>query len=317
MAYWILYHMISARGTSRHAWDVPASVVTVSYIKLQASIQIVIAPAIWAAKSAILALYIRLFGTVRWLKITCYVWIGLMALFYGSNIVVSVVYCIPRKGEAWDGTSFARCGTSAWSAVVIGVFSTVADVVIFVLPFPILLKLRVNPTKKLGLILLFLTGFILVILSVLSLVFRTMIFRGTDVTWYGTSTGILTFAELFGTIIVSCAPALSAFWFKILTQSSLWSSLVSSRKTQDSDAVLPTNLHFNFVSTSILKDEPKASSDDASAKSRTNSGRSRKNEKPMPYMAPWKDDASAESADRETEKTKDGPLVSVRSSDVV
>jgi hypothetical protein len=293
MAYWILYHMISSRGTSRHSWDVPMSVITVSYIKLQASIQIVVAPAIWAAKAAILALYVRLFGSVRWLKITCYVWIGLMALFYSSNIAISVAYCIPRKGEAWDGTSFARCSTSAWSAVVIGVFSTVADVVIFVLPFPVLLKLRVNSAKKLGLISLFLTGFLLVILSVLSLVYRTMIFRGTDVTWYGTTTGILTFAEIFGTIVVSCAPALSAFWFKILTKSSLWSSLVSSRKTQRSDEALPTNMHFDFESTSILKEERKASSE-ASAKSSTGPA-SKKNMNPMPYMAPWKDNASAKS----------------------
>lgn len=81
-----------------------------------------------------------------------------MALFYGSNIVIAVVYCIPRKAEAWDGTSFQRCSKSTWSAVVIGVFSALADLVIFAVPFPIIMKLRVTPAKKLGLVILFLTG---------------------------------------------------------------------------------------------------------------------------------------------------------------
>jgi hypothetical protein len=35
------------------------------------------------------------------------------------------------------------------------------------------------------------------------------------------------FAEIFGTIVVSCAPALFAFWFKVLTKSTLWSRFES------------------------------------------------------------------------------------------
>lgn len=34
--------------------------------------------------------------------------------------------------------------------------------------------------------------------------------------------------EILGTIAVSCAPAMSAFWLKIFTKSSLWSKLQSS-----------------------------------------------------------------------------------------
>jgi hypothetical protein len=83
-----------------------------------------------------------------------------MALFYGSNIVIAVVYCIPRRGESRDGTSFERCSKSAWSAVVIGVFSFLADLVIFLLPFPVLFKLHLNQTKKVGLTVVFMTGFL-------------------------------------------------------------------------------------------------------------------------------------------------------------
>lgn len=126
---------------------------------MEAAIQMVAAPAMWAAKAAILSLYIRVFGSVKWLQFTSYFLIALMALFYGSNIVIAAVYCVPHKGETWDGAAFQRCTKSAWSAVMIGVFAVVADLVIFLLPFPIVLGLRLNPAKKLGLVLVFLTAF--------------------------------------------------------------------------------------------------------------------------------------------------------------
>ncbi|KAH6641949.1 hypothetical protein C7974DRAFT_301211 [Boeremia exigua] len=228
MAYWVLYHELSLRGSSTHAWDVPLSVLTVSYIQIQASIQIIAAPTLWAAKSAILALYIRLFSVVRWLRITSYACIFLMALFYGSNIIIAVVYCIPRKGEAWDGTSFQRCSSSAWSAVMIGVFSLAADLFIFIVPFPVILKLQLGPAKKIGLVFLFLTGLVLVVLSAACLAFRVKVFDGKDPTWNGGKIVIITFAEIFGTIMVSCVPAMSAFWTNVLMKSPFWSSIRSS-----------------------------------------------------------------------------------------
>ncbi|KAF4625059.1 hypothetical protein G7Y89_g13109 [Cudoniella acicularis] len=250
---------LSEKGTSRHAWDVPFSVITVSYIQIAAATQIVIAPTWWAAKSAILALYIRVFGTVRWLRFMCYFWITFMALFYGSNIAIAIVYCIPREGEAWDGTSFQRCSTSAWAAVVIGVFSVLTDIIIFVLPFPIILKLRLPSTKKIGLTIVFFTGFLLIVMSSISLILRVKIYRGNDPTWNGTRLGIITAAEIFGIAMVSCAPALSAFWFTILTKSSLWSSfqssfLFSSKKSQPSEASLRMNAQNQYYSTSNLKE---------------------------------------------------------------
>jgi len=36
------------------------------------------------------------------------------------------------------------------------------------------------------------------------------------------------FSEIFGTVIVSCTPTLSGYWFNILAKSSFWTSLQSS-----------------------------------------------------------------------------------------
>jgi hypothetical protein len=120
--------------------------------------QFLVAPTLWSAKAAILALYIRLFWIHTWIRRTAYAWMVLMALFYSMNMVIAGVYCIPRSGESWTGASFARCSSSAWLNVVVGVFSCLADLIIFALPFPILLSLHISAAKKVSLVIVFGTG---------------------------------------------------------------------------------------------------------------------------------------------------------------
>ncbi|KAF2819133.1 hypothetical protein CC86DRAFT_335890 [Ophiobolus disseminans] len=226
--YWALNLSISKQGATKHAWDVPLSFMSSSMAKMQLAILILIAPTMWAAKSAILALYIRVFGSITWLRRTAYAWIVFMALFYSMNVVVGGVYCIPRKGEVWGGASFARCATNNWPHVVVGVFSCLADLLILILPFPIVARLHVDRRRKIALGVVFGTGIILVGLSGVSLYFRVLVYRGIDPTWNAALLAILTVAEIFGTVVVSCAPAISSFWHKILTQSNLWSEIKSS-----------------------------------------------------------------------------------------
>ena len=119
----------------------------------------IIGPTIWAAKAAILALYIRVFGPVRWLRITSYGLIVFMFLFYWSNIAISATYCIPRNGAPWNTTTFANCAKPAASVIVIGVLDLATDLVLYFLPFPIINKLQLAPRKLLGLRVVFLIGF--------------------------------------------------------------------------------------------------------------------------------------------------------------
>jgi hypothetical protein len=116
-----------------------------SLLQIQLAIMILVALAIWAAKSAVLALYIRVFGSVAWLRRTAYTWIAIMDLVYNINIIVGVVYRVPRQGEVWGSRrSFRRCSSTRWPFILVGVFSCLADLLIFLLPFPIILNLQVN-----------------------------------------------------------------------------------------------------------------------------------------------------------------------------
>jgi hypothetical protein len=153
-----LQRVDSNNGLARHTWDLPMSTFTIPVMQRQTAIMFVIAPTLWASKAAILALYIRIFGSVVWLRRTSWIGIVCMAVFYSLNIVAAGVYCLPKMGEMWGPGVFARCAKSTWIHVVVGVFSCIADLVILVLPFPVLMRLRVSPIKKITLGLVFGTG---------------------------------------------------------------------------------------------------------------------------------------------------------------
>lgn len=123
----------------------------------------IVAPALWATKSAVLVLYIRIFNTVRWISRISYGLIILMFLVYGINIILATVYCLPRNGAPWDATAFARCAEPVVLAIFIGSFTVLADFIIFLLPFPIILKLQMAQGKKVGLAIVFLVGFMYVV----------------------------------------------------------------------------------------------------------------------------------------------------------
>lgn len=122
----------------------------------------VIAPTMWAAKASILTLYLGMFNRIRWLRLTCYGMLVFLFLLYGTNIAIAGVYCVPRSGHAWDARALERCSSHGQvvSAVVIGVLSVAADLVLFAMPLPVIWKLNLNRRKKIGLSLVFLVGFL-------------------------------------------------------------------------------------------------------------------------------------------------------------
>lgn len=117
----------------------------------------------FAVKASLIWFFNRVFGTLRWVRVTYWALLALTFLCYASYEVVILVFCVPRSGEAWDHVILARCATSAPSTIAVGVCSVVADLVLFVMPFPIIAGLSLSQQKKKALGLLFLVGLLYVV----------------------------------------------------------------------------------------------------------------------------------------------------------
>ncbi|KAK9419295.1 putative Integral membrane protein [Seiridium unicorne] len=229
IAYWfVLYELQVKHGTAKHTWDIPVTAITPTVMKGQSAVLVLTSVANPLVKGSILVFFLRLFGTLRWVRIFCYGLLSATLVLYGAYLIALLVLCIPPRGQPWDSVLLARCATSTPATITIGVCAVVIDTAIFIMPFFIIAGLKLSRDRKRGLAIVFLVGFLIVVTSVVGLAYRIIVSNGSvDPLWDGAKVSITAYIEILGTAIVSCAPALSSFWFKILVKSNIYSSLRS------------------------------------------------------------------------------------------
>ncbi|KAI0593297.1 hypothetical protein F4775DRAFT_578496 [Biscogniauxia sp. FL1348] len=229
VAYWFVFYELQVKqGIAKHSWDIPVSIITPTLIKGQSAARVLASVASVLVKSSILLFFVRLFGTLRWVRIFCYGLLVATLVLYGAYLVALLSLCIPARGQPWDSTLITRCATALPGTITISVFAVIIDTAMFIMPFFIIAGLHTRADKKKGLAIVFLFGFLIVVTSVVVLAYRVSISSGTvDSIWTGAKISITSYIEIFGTVIVSCTPALSSFWFNIFIKSNLYSSLPS------------------------------------------------------------------------------------------
>ncbi|KAL8885001.1 MAG: hypothetical protein Q9215_007074 [Flavoplaca cf. flavocitrina] len=223
---------------ARHAWDVPLSFIDASYSKRVVSHGMVYPPGVYFTKAAILVLYLRIFSVKRVMRALIYVGLIVLFLVYATFIPLTVVFCTPRNGGAWDLVLLQKCQqTTGIAAVVQAVFGLLSDIYILVLPLPIIWNLNLKPKKKIGLAVVFMSAGLVIIATALGLYYKVQNFQAADPTWdaalayiwqYVTKTG--TMIENYVTVIVSCAPAVASFWRNVIAKSGAFLKLQSYLK---------------------------------------------------------------------------------------
>ncbi len=114
----------------------------------------------WAAKACILALFSRIFNSIRWIRRTANFLIVFLALFYLGAIAVWTAECTPRKGEDWPIALIRASSKEVTGFVVaIGVIGLVADCIMFAMPFPVVYHLQMRRSKKIGFVVVFSIAF--------------------------------------------------------------------------------------------------------------------------------------------------------------
>jgi hypothetical protein len=118
---------------------------------------------IWPTKLSILFLYLRVFGDtpnvtsfgVNFRKVV-YGLIAFSAVFCLITLIVNVLSCIPVR-RYWNRSVPGHCGVDAFSWWLSqSLFNTITDVMILVLPMPLVKNLLNIPVRqKIGLCLVF------------------------------------------------------------------------------------------------------------------------------------------------------------------
>ncbi|KAI0435911.1 hypothetical protein F4803DRAFT_544022 [Xylaria telfairii] len=178
----------------------------------------------WFTKAPILFLYIRLFGVKRWLRLTAHITLVLSAIVLIITTAYAASRCDPKG--SWTPQLSANCNTAgSTTGVAIGILGLIMDLIIFILPLPIISRLHLPWAKKIGLCIVFATGLLAVIASIVGVYFRI-----------GTLSGLaanrqisifLTVVESCITLTVGCVPAAYNVWGHIIIQTTAYKKIHS------------------------------------------------------------------------------------------
>ena len=102
-------------------------------------------------------MYLSIFGPLRWMRISA--WLGLLVNtgFYLAVLVANMILSTPRPGQSWQQAAVSELETLALS-IPQAVGGLIIDIFILVLPIIAVSKLQLPPQRKLGVILIFMSG---------------------------------------------------------------------------------------------------------------------------------------------------------------
>lgn len=120
---------------------------------------IMVTPALGFIKLSLFILYYQLFRTLRWLRICVLVGAPISAAFYVAVTITAFVLNSPWPGESfleailsWHYLKFAEF------SIPTGVIGMLVDWYLLILPIPAVLGLHMSTAKKLGVLIVFMTG---------------------------------------------------------------------------------------------------------------------------------------------------------------
>ncbi|KAI0521506.1 hypothetical protein F5B22DRAFT_540674 [Xylaria bambusicola] len=214
--YAILYVKVSTEYPVRHIWEITLSSYASAIETQTLSVNgIVYQITIFFTKLSILLLYLRIFSVNQ----------AFTRVTIASIVVLTLLY-VPLAGLAIG--FLAACNdltnllespfckhysspTLAFSAI----FNVVTDLWLLLLPFPLLIKLQMQPRQKLGLAAVFAAGVGACAASVARLAEIIIHRNSSDPTWSHGIIAEFSFAEINIGIIVACSSVFPAFFSRV------------------------------------------------------------------------------------------------------
>lgn len=116
-------------------------------------------PALGLIKSSLFIQYYLLFRPLRWVRISVWTGATISTLFYAPITIVAFVLNSPWPGEtffegqlSWHYLEFSKF------SIPTGVIGMLVDWYLFILPIPAVLNLQMSTAKKIGILVIFMTG---------------------------------------------------------------------------------------------------------------------------------------------------------------
>lgn len=164
-------------------------------------------------KASILLLYLRLFNIVRWIKWACWGLLACVIIYCISSMISTIFQCSPVS-KAFNKTLPGTCIDLAKFWFANAGFSIATDVIILLLPMPLVYKLEVPRAQKVALMAVFAIGIFVVVTSCLRVTTLDIFATSTDNT-YDIANVMWTIIEPNVAVICACLPILRPLVVKL------------------------------------------------------------------------------------------------------
>jgi hypothetical protein len=89
-----------------------------------------------------------------------YIGIGISFVIYWVVIPLEMYFCIPRPGQLWTDISLgATCTYEEPYSILLGTWNAIVDIYLLCLPIPVVWRLNMGRGRKLGVLSIFMLGF--------------------------------------------------------------------------------------------------------------------------------------------------------------
>lgn len=194
-------------GFGKHVWDLQDGDLMhiLEYFYIAENAYVV---AITLAKISILFLYLRLFEHHPSFRLAAHITIFSTAVATLVLSFITIFSCYP-VAYFWDrDIKGGRCLNIQNVAYAVGALSIVEDLVIVALPFPVLFRLQMSTSKKVGIGVMFVLGGLGCIVSMIRLKSLMHFSNSVDPSWDNVPVVTWTVIELCAAMICASLPAL-------------------------------------------------------------------------------------------------------------
>ncbi|KAM7190410.1 hypothetical protein V8F33_009526 [Rhypophila sp. PSN 637] len=201
------------RPEGRHGWDIPLGEVLTNHYWLEATMASVFVYC-WAnmfAKLTLLVLYLRIFRPASIARWSIWVSIVTIVLFYLATFSGYMGLCVRAGVPLYQSITELTCANNTLKiSKAQGWFGLISDVVILVVPLPLVWQLSLTRKRRIGVLSVFLTGLAACGVSAASLAKRySLVEQGADRTWENAILFLYCMLELAIGVICSCMPVIA------------------------------------------------------------------------------------------------------------
>ncbi|KAF5981272.1 monocarboxylate transporter [Fusarium bulbicola] len=163
-------------------------------------------------KSSLLTFYLQV-SPQKWFRRAIFVTIAFVVLY--TIIIASLLLfgCQPRE-TAWDPYLFAsgKCIDYAVMYIIIAVANIISDIILFVIPMPMIVRLKMPLGQKIGLGIMLGIATITVTTSIIRMIYLPSLLGALDIPWIAAPANVWSFVEVNLFIICGCMPTFRKFF---------------------------------------------------------------------------------------------------------